>query len=501
MDTGAIVVDELQVISDLHLGGEAPFQMFGETAALAGWIRSLLPPAAPACRRALVINGDFVDFLAEQPSRHFDAEGAVGKLERIAADPAFLPVFDALRAFLSVPQHRLGIVLGNHDLELALPWVRATLKQLLCEGDDARAGRIDWALDGAGLLLRLGGEAGPRVLCVHGNEVDGWNVVEHETLRRMGREGLRDQRLDTEYIPNAGSRMVIEVMNDIKRRYPFVDLLKPETKAVMPTLLALDPKAAAALADLPSLVARQEIDSARIAMNLLGGDPDADAADAADPLAAARAAARLRAVPAPVRAAARREATLQLLDRVEADHREGRASLDLLARAERAETLGNFGAVVALVTGGGRVEALRQKLSDLASDRSFSTLDRDDTFSKMHARVSTNIDFLVTGHTHLARAIEREFGRAYYFNTGTWARVFRIRDETLASADAFRGLFDALGANRIDALDAAPGLEPVRPHLAAFWCDAAGVNGELRTVPPIPPFAAAPVAGTRYTRR
>ena len=64
MVSSGLVVDSVYVISDLHLGGVAPRQMFGETAALAGFIDGL-----PAGRCALVINGDFVDFLAEPPSR------------------------------------------------------------------------------------------------------------------------------------------------------------------------------------------------------------------------------------------------------------------------------------------------------------------------------------------------------------------------------------------------------------------------------------------------
>ena len=38
-----------------------------------------------------------------------------------------------------------------------------------------------------------------------------------------------------------GSRMVEEVINQIKEKYRFIDLLKPETGAVMPILLALEP--------------------------------------------------------------------------------------------------------------------------------------------------------------------------------------------------------------------------------------------------------------------
>ena len=34
---------------------------------------------------------------------------------------------------------------------------------------------------------------------------------------------------------NAGTRMVKEVMNEVKRRYAWIDLLKPETSAAVGT--------------------------------------------------------------------------------------------------------------------------------------------------------------------------------------------------------------------------------------------------------------------------
>lgn len=497
--TACTVVDEAYAVSDLHLGGEAPFQMFREGPALAGFIDSLLPaPGAPGPRRALVINGDFVDFLAERPSRHFDPEGAVAKLRRIAADAAFAPVFEALRGFLRVPGFRLAIILGNHDLELALPWVRQELRQILCGDDDAAAGRILWSLDGQGVLLRIGSETGPRVLCVHGNEVDGWNAVDHEALRRMGREGLRGQRLDEVYKPNAGSRMVIEVMNDIKRRYPFVDLLKPETQAVIPTLLALDPVAASALAALPPVVMQLQLTELRMAAGWLGDVP----ADAAAPAGAALPPLQLPGTPADraERQALRRQMGTQLLDLAEAHLQEGREAGDLLDATSGAETLGLKGMLVALARGGDKVDMLRAQLKDLARDRSFLAFEQDETYGKMHARVSTNIDFLVTGHTHLARAIEREPRRAFYFNTGTWARVVQIAPQALEDEERFRTLFQAFAAGSMDALDSAPDLLQVRPHVAAFWQDAGGTHGELRQVQAAAPFHAVPVDGTRFTR-
>lgn len=497
MDTGGTVVDQAYVISDLHLGGESPFQMFKEGAALVAFIRGLLPAAGSMPQRvALVINGDFVDFLAESPARHFDAEGALKKIQRIAADPAFIAVFDALRAFLRVPGYRLGIVLGNHDLELVLPWVQRGLQEILSCGDEAAIGRILWSLDGQGLLLSLDNPSGPRILCVHGNEVDGWNVADHEKLRRLARDGLRGRAPREDYVPNAGSRMVIEVMNGIKRRYPFVDLLKPETKAVIPTLMVLDPSAAKLLLALPALVGRQQLDQGRIGLGLLGE------IDGARPSPLSLEVGLAPESIASLAATKNREQIRgELMNAVEDHYSRGLAAADLLDAQAPLRTLGLVDAALEFVRSRDRVEALRVELAELADDRSFSTLDRDPTFIDMHARVSTNIDFLVTGHTHLARAIEREFGRAYYFNTGTWARVVRITGAALADADQFRRVYDVLASGRMEALDTAEGLEAVRPHLAAFWTDADGHHGELREVPAGPPYVPQPVYRTKYTRR
>ena len=260
-------------------------------------------------------------------------------------------------------------------------------------------------------------------------------------------------------------------MNDIKQRYPFVDLLKPETQAVIPILLALDPKAAVALKTLPGLVARQQVARAQIAAGLLGDDAPMSVGAASGAIdAGGPALARMprSAVSVSAREIARSGARIALMDLAESDFIGGRAALDLVDAAGRTETLGWGSALWTLATGGDRVEALRAQLKELADDRSFSTVDLDDTFRGLNAKISTNIDFLVTGHTHLARAFEREFGRSYYFNTGTWARVFRIDPVVLSHPDEFRKLFAALGSNRINALDTATGLLAVRPHFAAF---------------------------------
>src|SRR5690606_26976464 len=54
--------------------------------------------------------------------------------------------------------------------------------------------------------------------------------------------------------PNAGTRMVKEVMNEVKEKYKWIDLLKPETQAAVGTLIVLDPSQAKKITDLVSIV-------------------------------------------------------------------------------------------------------------------------------------------------------------------------------------------------------------------------------------------------------
>ncbi|MGI9106486.1 MAG: metallophosphoesterase, partial [Pyrinomonadaceae bacterium] len=262
--------DELYVISDLHLGGEKGFQIFNSTDELKSLVEHL-SALHPEKKVALLINGDFVDFLAEAPPQHFDPEHAVSKLDRIATDPAFAPVFKALRKFTGKKNRCLIINLGNHDLELALPWVQTFLLEVLSGDNEAARGRITLAFNGAGVLCRVGNA---KVLCVHGNEVDDWNLADYETIRRFGRE-VQQGRLVADWVPNAGSRLVIEVMNQIKRDYPFVDLLKPERQGVIPTLLALAPDQSDKLRAINATARRLVWDKLRRATGFLGsqGDP------------------------------------------------------------------------------------------------------------------------------------------------------------------------------------------------------------------------------------
>src|SRR4051812_940783 len=171
----------------------------------------------------LVLAGDIVDFLAEAPYKSFTAadEDARDKLESIFDRTS--AVWTAL-AELVQRGCQLTLMLGNHDLEVALPGPRRSLLTRL------GAGRIELRTDGQ--PLRLGS-----TVVAHGNRDDTWNFVAYGRLNDFA----LGEVLDHAEIVVPGSELVVSVMNPIKQMHPWVDLLKPETSAVLPLLAVLDP--------------------------------------------------------------------------------------------------------------------------------------------------------------------------------------------------------------------------------------------------------------------
>jgi UDP-2,3-diacylglucosamine pyrophosphatase LpxH len=223
---------ELYVISDLHLGGAQEnngrhaFQMCPprNQARLAQFIDAL-PGRRPETDVRLVLAGDIVDFLAEEPFAPFTADRHIActKLKHIIDSTR--AVWTALGDFVVRRGGALTLMLGNHDLELCLPGVRQLLLDTIGEG------RVEFLYDNQAYTC------GP-VLIEHGNRFDEWNAVPHGALRRVRSQLSRgDTPTPLQALP--GSRLVVEVMNRLKQDYSFVDLLKPETAGVLPILAAL----------------------------------------------------------------------------------------------------------------------------------------------------------------------------------------------------------------------------------------------------------------------
>lgn len=483
--------DEVHVVSDLHLGGMRGQQIFKGGEILAAFIESL----AQADRRiAFVINGDFIDFLAEPGATYFDPRGAPDKVERISRDPAFNGVWGALKKFVAKDKRQLVIVVGNHDLELAMPRVQTTIIELLARESPAARGRIIFSTMGAGFAACVGQA---RVLCLHGNEADLFNITDYERLRREA----RDEQFGwppKPWVPNPGTQLVIDIMNGIKKKRPFIDLLKPETDAVIPVLFALGDVDVERILGFLEVALRLGGTAARKAAGLLS-DEDADALAARD--AGKRGAAG--------RVSPRAQAASKLLDIVEQTFKmpAGGADDDLLGRlldeaeerfqrgedplslpaAEGEATLGLWNLTKAAVRwrisrlqGNGLKEALRVSLQHLAKDETFAIDHRDETFQALDNMVPIGPDFVVAGHTHLERSHPRAGG--YYINTGTWARLIRIDSTMLADEHAFTPCFEALQKETMEALDEGEAVVLHRPAVASIIDSGGVVRGVLNHV-------------------
>jgi len=476
----AVRYQKLYVVSDLHLGGEPGFQIFSQGNELAALIEHVTDlPAAD--KVALVLNGDIVDFLAERNARYLDPEGALEKLERIFRDPAFARVWASLAKLVKKDGRELVVVLGNHDVELALPALRERLLLELCGGDAAARGRVRFSLDGAGFACTVGGR---KVLCTHGNEVDDFNVVDFRQLLEFQRAANRGQPYPA-WVPNAGTKLVIDVMNDVKAKFPFVDLLKPETTFVPAVVFALDPDAARRVAALAPVVARLVTDMARLKAGLLGGEeparpsPPSEAAALQQVLAGAFSHAASSQVDVQDLLA---NAETALMNNVRPDD----------ARAEGSgtgETLGLWGLAADRILNRDTMENLREALLRwLGSDRTFAVDQEDPTFVDLDRSTSPHVDFIVAGHTHLERAIKRRNGRGMYFNSGTWIRLIQLTEAMLATRESFAPVYDALRAGTMAALDAAaPGGVPLvlqRPIVVEIEETATGASGRLAYVRP-----------------
>lgn len=441
------IFDELHVISDLHLGGKTGFQICNKGLRLGRTIEKF--SQAGARRVGLVLNGDIVDFLAEDEGtgRYLDSDGAIAKLTRIfQEDQAFKPVWDGLKKFVRRPNCRLVLVLGNHDVELALPHVREWVLDELSGGDEAARGRVLFAIDGAGFACMVGNK---RVLCVHGNEVDTWNLIDYRALLEVARSVNRGQ-VPQEWDANAGTRLVIDVMNKVKKTYPLVDLLKPETKAVLPVLAALDPSQLSAIGKLLRVATYLSRDTVRHWTGFLSAEEeinkDADAPSDAEVLAQF-----LQTHFADYSGADVDALLLEAYQRAE----EGKDPKDSVEMQDvqflQASMLDSFKDYMGI--GKGKEDFLRKWLQlQLGADQSFTVTDRDETFVELDKLIGPEVDYLIAGHTHLRRAIQRAGGK-YYYNTGTWIRLIQLPPELLKEPEQFELVYNAFQARNMEALD------------------------------------------------
>lgn len=379
--------ESILVISDLHLGGDEKFAICtaeGQRllAEFLGWV---------AARQEkdknihLVVNGDSVDFLAEPEFQVFTSDDASATAKLRAIMDRTAPVWKGFRAVMAAGA-QVTFTLGNHDLELTLPGPRRLLRETMGPG------RFDFLYDNQ--ALRIGD-----VLIEHGNRYDRWNSVTHEDLRKV-RVRISRGLEPPEFKAPAGSHMVIEVMNGLKDKYTFINLLKPENQAAIPLVAVLDPGVFEKFPDI-ALLAAQATESRR--------QRDEIAADVSGETAGYHPDDR------------------QALDFARGLAFEG--DVDQIGYQELKDFLSGLKAHAAEWYRRQQIEKLYKAFRYWLGPQ-LTTFDTGQESKEYYnaAMDSARAGFKVIayGHTHLAKKVALPTGGATYLNTGTWADLMCV---------------------------------------------------------------------------
>jgi hypothetical protein len=284
--------------------------------------------------------------------------------------------------------------------------------------------------------------------------------------------------------------MVKDVMNEVKRRYAWIDLLKPETQAAIGVLVVLDPAQAKKITSLLPIVGARVVGASEYEGRLsverfTPVAPGASTGQRPDQLLGPNLVRGLAG--AATGTASDADAMLLAAERHYATRGPRTVTAD--------ETLGTGQLVWDRLTGWlrgvSKDEALRRALLDwLASDTTFDIEHRDGTFDEVTRWVSNDVDVIITGHTHLERAIRMD-ARRTYFNCGTWIRLLRFTDAVLQDTGSFKPVYDVLVDGRLSAIDAAVfnGVPFVmnQTSAVAVKVEARGVVGSLSHVDGVDP--------------
>jgi UDP-2,3-diacylglucosamine pyrophosphatase LpxH len=367
-------VEELFVLSDLHLAAERDAGLFQSDSELAECLLWILTETQDS---VTVLAGDILDFLVlDSGSTKLDFDRLGDRTNSIIDHHA--EVFDSLAALARSPRHRLVIMGGNHDPELIFPTVQEAIERRL--GSNFASPTVRWLVQGEALRLCVGNAI---VLVEHGNVLDPWNRINHSTLQSAFSLASRNLSDVSDYQPPAGSRLVLEVASEMRNSFGWIDYLKPETEAVLPLLWHFSTwkqrKLILNLADdylsMKSFALVKKIGNARNPERLYRGEKEVENSE------------KDQAFKEWVRS---------------------------VSEGERL-TLGSNSKDTKLV----------EKLRSVSAQDSFFEIDQpDESVTDLQPVFDRGADLVIHGHTHAAKAYATAGG--FYVNTGTWGRLLRL---------------------------------------------------------------------------
>ena len=454
--------DEAYVVSDLHIGGAPGLQMFASTERFNEFV-SYLERRLAELRRTrknaggrdaellLVINGDFVDFLAEQERDYFLVTQGLSLLHRIMENADRFPgVTKALQRFVAKTGSHLVVVLGNHDLELALPECREAFVQIVTENNPARRSRVELCFEGWGYRFQV---AGKKALCLHGNETDMHNFTRYDELDRIQREIalLGRSEFGLRWKPSAGTQFVVDAVNPLKKQHPFVDLMHPMIPLVPALLGLINPgnlRYADEAAALTATALANEHDRPTSQRRMLS----VNLPMAADSFGSGRSRSA-----AEITAEVEREMQLgrvdQLIQNGASGYRDVLGMFDWIENVRDVTTRFRESVVDLTRTTVQRLdvarraahrEMARQILLTMVGERLDLPSELSDEDKAIEKTVGGQYDVVFVGHTHHRRLATRASGKGIHVNTGTWADRMTLLKKDVGNSDRFSEVYAAL---------------------------------------------------------
>jgi UDP-2,3-diacylglucosamine pyrophosphatase LpxH len=390
-------VEELFILSDLHLAAERGVGLFQADAELADCLCWILKEARDS---VIVLAGDVLDFLVLSAGSPITAFDGLGERTREIIE-CHSEVFEALAGLAQSSRHRLIMMGGNHDPELIFPAVQEEIERRL--GMSFINPTIRWLVHGEALRVRVGNAI---VLIEHGNALDPWNRIDHAALQIAFSLASRNFSDASDYQPPPGSSLVLEVMNELRDRYHWIDCLKPETESVLPLLQHFaspsQQRLIFNLADnylsMKTFALNKKIDNSRNPERLYKGEKEAE------------------------------------------DSPKDRAFNEWVGAVYEQQRL----------TPGNKrtADRLIGKLRLVSAQDAFFESDKPDgTILYLKPIFEGGADLVVHGHTHSAKAYPVESG--FYLNTGTWGQLLRL-PKSDESEGVWQGFLDRLRTNDVE---------------------------------------------------
>jgi len=132
-----------------------------------------------------------------------------------------------------------------------------------------------------------------------------------------------------------------------------------------------------------------------------------------------------------------------LMDDIEAQFQAGKDPLATVHEQQN-EQLGWWDALVSVVRQREPFEVAWEAVKEAKGDTSFQVRQVDSDFERLDELAGEAFDYVIAGHTHLARILGRRKSKGMYFNSGTWAALMQLTPAHLRSAASFQPVFERL---------------------------------------------------------